>query len=573
MQNKITLIIIVIIFGFCVVKPEFLLAGVGKSPVHVGFTSSVIKDVQGQLGIKTKRKLIKSDQVYFNENLITSEDSIVVVQFRDGSTLELGPDALMTLDEMIFNPFKGKSIKVVTLIQGSFRYVSGFAAKEAQITIKTAAGTIGIRGSAGSGFYYPGKPAFIHVAKGAATFSNKSGSISQDSPLMNSINMPATVVVEALGHIQASLGKPIGTQPLTAKQQKADAIANAIPITEQGRELQATEQFGKARPSDWKIVTPDLPLLDKAANAGFFTANDGAGLTQEQRAFIAITTRENPDAEKQVDQAISEIQNVNKKNISEGTTWVIKGSSANAKNAKQIGKLMEVTISANPNIAKIASSAAIVGGSQNSTVKEITEVAEFISKGATLGATQAGADIVTITQIVATGSVSGAASVGQDILSVSKSVTKGAIAGAVAGGGDISLVTKAVTQGSIIGATNVGSSVDKMIQSVTKGAMLAAEESGLDVAQVVKAATQGAITGGLEAGSNIAKLTKSITQAVSIAANEVGLSSTDYLKSVSAGITQAASESGFDASTVMEASTINTSETIIDTTNDTVPIK
>ena len=53
--------------------------------IHVGFTSSIIKDVQGQLGSKAKRKLIKSDQAYFNENLITSEDSIVVVQFRDGS--------------------------------------------------------------------------------------------------------------------------------------------------------------------------------------------------------------------------------------------------------------------------------------------------------------------------------------------------------------------------------------------------------------------------------------------------------------------------------------------------------
>ena len=50
---------------------------------------------------------------------------------------------------------------------------------------------------------------------------------------MNPTNMPATVVAEALVMF-ASLGKPIGTQPLTAKQQKADAIANAIPIAEQG---------------------------------------------------------------------------------------------------------------------------------------------------------------------------------------------------------------------------------------------------------------------------------------------------------------------------------------------------
>ena len=584
MINKNTVLLIAIIFGFWIVKPDTSLARAGKSPIHVGFTSSIIKDVQGQLGSKAKRKLIKSDQVYFNENLITSEDSIVVVQFRDGSTLELGPDALMTLDEMIFNPFKGKSIKVVTLLQGTFRYVSGYAAKEAQITIKTAAGTIGIRGSAGSGFYYPGKPAFIHVAKGSATFSNKSGStnfssggsiasLSQVSPLMNPTNMPATVVAEALSHVQASLGKPIGKQPLTAKQQKADAIANAIPIAEQGRDLQATEQVGKARPSDWKIVTPDLPLLDKAANAGFFTANDGAGLTQKQKAFIAVTNRENPKAEEQVARVISEYQNLNFKNISEGTTWVVKGSSANAKDAKQIGELMEVTISANPKIAKIASSAAIIGGSQNATVEEITEVAEFISKGAILGATQAGADILTVTQIVATGAVSGAALAGQDILSVSKSATKGAIAGAVAGGGDISLVTKAVTQGSIIGATDVGSSLDEMIQSVTKGAMLAAEESGLNAAQVIKAATQGAIAGGLEGGSNVEKLTKSITQAVSLAANEVGLNSIDFLKSVSAGITEAASGSGSDASTVMEESNNNTSKTIIDSTSDTVPIK
>ena len=108
--------------------PVSSFAAVGDAPVHVGFTSLIKKDVQGQLGDQNKRRLVKADQVFFNENVITSKDSVVVLQFRDGSTFELGPDGLITLDELVFNPFEGKNTKVVSLIQGSFRYISGFAA-------------------------------------------------------------------------------------------------------------------------------------------------------------------------------------------------------------------------------------------------------------------------------------------------------------------------------------------------------------------------------------------------------------------------------------------------------------
>ena len=50
--------------------PVSSFAAVGDAPVHVGFTSSIKKDVQGQLGDQNKRRLVKADQVFFNENVI-----------------------------------------------------------------------------------------------------------------------------------------------------------------------------------------------------------------------------------------------------------------------------------------------------------------------------------------------------------------------------------------------------------------------------------------------------------------------------------------------------------------------
>ena len=175
--------------------------------VHVGHTTSVVKDVHGQIGNASERRIINADKVFFNENLITSDDSVVVVQFRDGSTLELGPNGVLTLDEMVFNPVENQNTKTVSLLQGSFRYISGFVSSDAQILINTPVGSIGIRGSTGSGFVYPGIPTYLHVSKGDATFTNASGSTdisdgqsiasdSADSPPMDSADFPATVAAE-----------------------------------------------------------------------------------------------------------------------------------------------------------------------------------------------------------------------------------------------------------------------------------------------------------------------------------------------------------------------------------------
>ena len=86
-------------------------AAVPQPPLHVGRTTSVVKDVRGQLTGRPERKLVKADRVFFNENIVTAGASVVVVQFRDGSTLELGPNGALVIDELVFNPFERTSRK------------------------------------------------------------------------------------------------------------------------------------------------------------------------------------------------------------------------------------------------------------------------------------------------------------------------------------------------------------------------------------------------------------------------------------------------------------------------------
>ena len=71
---------------------------------------------------KPERRIVKADKVFL-ANIITADKSAVLIRFRDGST-GLGADGMLILNEMVFNPFEGRSRRTVSLIHGAFRYVS-----------------------------------------------------------------------------------------------------------------------------------------------------------------------------------------------------------------------------------------------------------------------------------------------------------------------------------------------------------------------------------------------------------------------------------------------------------------
>jgi len=186
------------------------------APIQIGRSILVVKDVDGQLGDAPAHRLKINDDIVFSEDITTGADAKTVIEFRDGSTFEIGADAVIRIDSFIFNPEESTSHKAVQVTRGVFRYVSGYVASDQDTKITTPAGEMGIRGSVVEGIVDPSIPDFVYVGEGNATFTNGAGSSdlvagasiavpSATTLPMAAASMPAAVAAQAVQVIERRL--------------------------------------------------------------------------------------------------------------------------------------------------------------------------------------------------------------------------------------------------------------------------------------------------------------------------------------------------------------------------------
>lgn len=88
--------------------------------------------------------------VHEGEVIETGPDGRLLIRFDDGTTLSTGPGARIVLDELVYDPSAGKASFVLSVLKGTFLYVTGLIAGTSPegVEVRTPAGTIGIRGTA-----------------------------------------------------------------------------------------------------------------------------------------------------------------------------------------------------------------------------------------------------------------------------------------------------------------------------------------------------------------------------------------------------------------------------------------
>ena len=337
-----------------------------SQPIHIGHTKKIVMDVRGSFAGKPERRIAKADKVFFGQNIVTAGKSAVLIRFRDGSTLELGADGMMILNEMVFNPFEGRSRRTVSLIHGAFRYVSGLAVDDQKMTINTPIGTIGIRGSAVSGIVHPDMPLFVHVSHGEAVFINDAGNSrlvdgeaiaipSKDTQPITPDQMPPTVTAQALKHIKSRLGELVaitGDQDsLSDEQRLDDATANAIPIAQQESMITPTAPPRKSAPP-----LPVIPLLSEGRVERFFT---GGQSSRKHKEILQRFANEAQASMAFISDYTSERQRVNDINVQAGTIEVITGAVEKSTSNEMISTLVEKSVRSNPSQAKTIGQAAL----------------------------------------------------------------------------------------------------------------------------------------------------------------------------------------------------------------------
>ncbi len=138
---------------FAFLSGAILGAGLLLSPVagyagsHVGVTAAVNKNATGKLPSGRVRTVVMGNRVVFKERINTSGTGLVQILFIDGSTVTVGANASLVIDQFVYNPKKGTGKLVVSFGKGVMRFVGGkLSKKKGGVTIRTTVGTAGIRG-------------------------------------------------------------------------------------------------------------------------------------------------------------------------------------------------------------------------------------------------------------------------------------------------------------------------------------------------------------------------------------------------------------------------------------------
>ena len=120
---------------------------------EIGAQVGVVTSVRaGVVSATNERVVYIGNAVAFGERFRTDSTGIIHILFMDQSSMTLGPNSELVIDQFSFQPKEQRGNIAVNLIKGSLRVVGGFISKLTSpkgtnsALIRTATATIGIRG-------------------------------------------------------------------------------------------------------------------------------------------------------------------------------------------------------------------------------------------------------------------------------------------------------------------------------------------------------------------------------------------------------------------------------------------
>ena len=119
------------------------------SPPEIGHVQSVAGDVHATHADGSRSALTEHAPVYQLDQIETSADGALEIEFVDHTTFSIGSDARMVLDELVYSPSSHSGSAVFSAVKGTFIFISGEVAASGPdaMRVKTPAGVLGIRGT------------------------------------------------------------------------------------------------------------------------------------------------------------------------------------------------------------------------------------------------------------------------------------------------------------------------------------------------------------------------------------------------------------------------------------------
>ncbi len=115
--------------------------------VRVGVDSAVNPEATGTPPGAAPQRIVLGQDVLFNERIATTAAGQTQILFVDASTLTVGPNSNMVIDQFVYDPNAGTGKMAASLTRGVFRFVGGALSKgDNAVTFRAPTATIGIRG-------------------------------------------------------------------------------------------------------------------------------------------------------------------------------------------------------------------------------------------------------------------------------------------------------------------------------------------------------------------------------------------------------------------------------------------
>lgn len=125
---------------------------VSGTPVCAEDTIGMVRSSQGMATVTRGGEVLTGSpgtKLMKGDILETGSGGTMGIIFRDNSTLSLGPESRLSVDEFLFSPAEGKLGIIARITRGSMAYLSGLIGKLApeSARFETPTASIGIRGT------------------------------------------------------------------------------------------------------------------------------------------------------------------------------------------------------------------------------------------------------------------------------------------------------------------------------------------------------------------------------------------------------------------------------------------
>ena len=243
------------------------------------------------------RTIMIGTSIAHKERVLTSTAGSVQLLFVDKTSMTIGPNSDLTIDEYVYNPNAGTGKLAATLSKGALRFVGGQISHTGNADVKTASAVIGIRG--GIAII---TPANVFVGYGLSNVSSDGGSVTLgageftrtqggNTPPTQPGPPPPGFVAAQLQVFKSSGQQTGGAQPGTASQaavQRAEAnatgsstgtVAQVAPVSATGTVRVATTSTasttGPTRAQQTNIVNSVAAATQTSTQSGAATETAG----------------------------------------------------------------------------------------------------------------------------------------------------------------------------------------------------------------------------------------------------------------------------------------------------------